>query len=154
MKPGTYTQLYIHLVFTPKYRERLLIKKIRPSIFKYMSGIITKMDQKSIIINGVEDHVHILYGLNPDISISDTVHDIKRNTSLFINKQKYYRKKFAWQEGYGAFSYGKSQLDDLYKYIENQELKHKRKSFKDEYIDILNKFEVDYDDRFLFNFFE
>jgi len=154
MKPGTYTQLYIQLVIAVNNRDALLLKEIRPRVFEYISGIITELKHKSIIVNGVSDHIHILLGLNGNVSISDTVHAIKRGSSLFINKEKLCKFKFSWQEGYGAFSYSKSHLERVYKYIKNQEMHHSKKSFKKEYIDFLKKFEVEYDERFLFRFIE
>ena len=153
MKPGTFTQLYTHLVFAVKYRERLLHKEIRPEVFSYMSGIIINRKHKSIIINGDSDHVHLLIGLNPNDKISDLVACIKRETSEFINQKNWFRGKFHWQEGYGAFSYGKSQLEKVYRYIANQETHHQERTFRDEYLELLEKFEVRYDERFLFNFF-
>ncbi|MGQ9644419.1 MAG: IS200/IS605 family transposase [Ignavibacterium sp.] len=154
MKPGTFTQLYIHLVFVPKYRERLLTKEIRPEVFSYISGIITNRKHKSIIINGMSDHAHILLGLNPDDKISDLVACIKRESSSFINQKDWFRGKFHWQDGYGAFSYGQSQLDKIYKYILNQELHHKKRSFREEYLELLKKFEIEFDEKYLFEFFE
>ncbi|MDA3910264.1 MAG: IS200/IS605 family transposase [Bacteroidales bacterium] len=155
MKPGTFTQLYIHIVFAVKYRECLLQKSQREELFKYTSGIIEKKQCKSIIVNGYTDHIHILTGLNPNVSISDLVRDIKRSTSLFINNEKnWYRGKFHWQDGYGAFSYAKSQLENVYNYILNQEEHHSKKSFKNEYLEILKKYDVEYDTRFLFDFFD
>ncbi len=154
MKPGTFTQLYIQMVFAVQNRDAVLHKNIRKRVFEYMSGIITEMKHKSIIVNGVSNHVHILVGLNPSISISDTVHDIKRSSSLFINKERLCTGKFAWQEGYGAFSYGRSQLDDLYKYLQNQEEHHGKCTFEEEYIQFLEKFNIDYDKRFLFDFLD
>lgn len=108
MKPGSYTQLYIQLVIAPKFRDPLLKKQYRETIFKYMSGHLTNKGHKSIIINGVSDHLHILIGLNPTISISDLVRDLKRSASLFINEQKWFSRAFQWQSGYGAFSYSRS----------------------------------------------
>jgi REP element-mobilizing transposase RayT len=154
MKPGIFTQMYVHLVFAVKYRDCALHKSIRNRIFEYMSGILSQQKHKSIIINGVSDHVHLLFGLNPSISVSDIVHDLKRNSSLFINNEKLCLGIFAWQEGYAGFTYSRSQLDDIYKYIENQEMHHKKKTFKEEYIEFLEKFEIEYDQRFLFEFFE
>jgi len=154
MKPKTYTQLYIQLVFAVKNRQAMLNKEIRPQIFKYISGIISNFGHKSIIVNGVSNHIHILIGLNPNKTISETVHEIKRSSSIYINKNKILKYKFAWQEGYGAFSYSKSQLDNIYNYILNQESHHKKTSFRDEYIQFLKKFEIDYDDKYLFDFFE
>ncbi len=154
MKPGTFTQLYIHLIFAVQYRQYLLHETIKSKVCEYMSGIITNMGHKSIAINGMPDHVHILFGLKPDISISDTVHGVKRNTSLFINQQQWFRGNFAWQTGYGAFSYSRSQLDDVYQYILNQEEHHKKRTFKEEYIDFLKKFEIEFEPRFLFDFWD
>jgi putative transposase len=154
MKPGTFTQLFIQLVFAVKHRDAVLDKQIRPRIFEYISGIITGMNHKSIIVNGVSNHIHIFVGWNPTKTISETVHDIKRNSSLFINNEKLTHGKFAWQEGYGAFSYGKSQLEDVYNYILNQEAHHKKVTFRYEYIEFLEKFEIEYDIRFLFDFLD
>ena len=154
MKPGVYTQLYVQLVFAVKNRDAVLDKNIRSRVFEYMSGIINEMKHKSIIVNGVSNHVHIFIGLNPAISVSDTVHDIKRSSSLFINREKLCRGKFAWQEGYGGFTYGKSQVEQVYNYILNQEVHHKKVTFREEYIQFLKKFEAEYDDRFLFDFMD
>jgi len=154
MKPGTYTQCYIQLVFAVKNREALLDKEIRQRVFEYISGTIRNMGHKSIHVNGVADHIHILIGLNTAISISDTVHDIKRNSSLFINKEGMCKGKFAWQEGYGCFSYSRSQIGNVYKYIDNQENHHNRSSFRTEYIKSLKNREIEFDERFLFNFFD
>jgi putative transposase len=155
MKPGTFTQLYIHLVFAVKHRECLLNKQQREELFKYTSGIIENKKCKSIIVNGYSDHIHLFTGLNPAISISDLVHDIKRSTSLFINQEKHwFRGNFAWQDGYGAFSYGRSQVQDLYQYILNQEAHHGKKPFRVEYLEMLKKFEVEYETPYLFEFFD
>ncbi len=108
MKPGVFTQLYIQLVFAAKYRDRLLREEIRPEVFSYISGIITNRKHKSIIINGMSDHIHILIGLNPADTISDLVGTIKKSSSTFINEKEWFRGKFHWQDGYGAFSYGRS----------------------------------------------
>ena len=153
MKPGVYTQLYVQLVFAVKHRDRMLNDSIRKELFSYMSGTLTNLKHKSIIINGISDHVHVFLGLNPSISISDTVWELKRSSSLFINNKKWFQSKFQWQEGYGSFSYSKSQIDNVYKYIENQEQHHKRVTFKEEYIDFLEKFEIEYDSKYLFDFF-
>ncbi len=154
MKPGVFTQLYIHLVFSPKYRERVLVKEIRSELFSYISGIISNRKHKSLIINGVSDHIHILFGANPDDKISDLVACIKRESSGFINGNNWFAGKFHWQDGYGAFSYGRSQLDMIYNYIVNQENHHRRKTFRDEYLSLLKKFDINYDERFLFEFFD
>ena len=114
MKPGSYTQMYIQLVFAVKNRDADLHSSIRFRVFEYMSGILTEMNHKAIIVNGVSNHVHVLFGLNPTKSISETVHSLKRNTSLFINKEKLCKGTFAWQEGYGAFTYSRSQLESVF----------------------------------------
>jgi REP element-mobilizing transposase RayT len=152
MKPGTFTQMYVQLVFAVKNRDAELKKYFRGRVFEYMSGIITNLKHKSIIINGTSNHVHILLGLNPSVSISDTVHDIKRSSSLLINNEKLCSCRFSWQEGYGGFTYSRSQIADVYYYIENQESHHKRRTFREEYIDILTKNEIEFDQQFLFDF--
>jgi len=154
MKPGTFTQMYVQIVFAVRDRENLLTKTIRPRVFEYISGIITKLHHKSIIVNGYSDHVHIFLGLNPAVSVSDTVHDIKRGSSLFINENKLVPGRFSWQEGYGGFTYSKSQIGDVYRYIENQEEHHSGRSFREEYISFLEKNEIKYETRYLFEFFD
>jgi len=154
MKPGTYTQNYIQIIFAVKNREASLSAEIRPKVFSYMSGIITSLKHKSIIVNGVSDHVHIFLGLNPSVSISDTVHDIKRSTSIFINNEKLCKRNFYWQEGYGSFTYSRSQIDRVYNYIKFQEKHHSKYSFKLEYINFLKKFGIEYDEKYLFEFWD
>ncbi len=154
MKPGAFTQIYIQLVFAVRNRDAVLHRNVRSRIFQYMSGIVTDLGHKSIIVNGVADHVHLFIGWNSSKSISDTVHDIKRGSSLFINNEKLCRGKFSWQEGYGGFSYGKSKIEEVYNYILNQEQHHKKVTFRDEYIQFLKKFEIEYDERFLFDFLD
>ena len=154
MKPGVFTQLYVQIVFAPKYRERYLRKEIREEIFSYMSGIITNRKHKSIIINGVEDHVHIMVGANPNDKISDLAATLKRDSSKFINDRGMCAGKFHWQDGYGAFSYSRSHLDKVYKYIANQEKHHEVKSFRDEYVSLLKKFSIDFEEKYLFEFFD
>jgi putative transposase len=153
MKPGTFTQLHVQLVFAVKSRENILTAEIRPRIFEYVSGIVSSMKHKSIIVNGFNDHIHVFLGLNPNVSISDTVHDIKRSSSIFINEILLLKNHFNWQEGYGAFSYSRSQVKTIYQYILNQEIHHSEKSFKEEYLNLLDENEIEYDSRFLFEFF-
>ena len=130
--PGTFSQIYIQYVFAVKGRENLLQKPWRDEVFKYISGIIKSKDQKPIIVNGVSNHVHVLVGMKPSMTISDLVRDIKNNSTNFINDQKFLKTKFSWQEGYGAFSYAHSQLDNVYRYIANQEEHHRKKTFQEE----------------------
>ncbi len=148
---GTFSQIYIQCVFAVKGRENLLQKPWRDEVFKYMTGIVEGKNQKSIIINGVSDHVHIFVGLKPSMCISALMRDIKNTSSRFINEQKYPKGKFSWQEGYGAFSYSHSQIDQVYQYIFNQEQHHQKKTFREEYIDFLQKFEVEHDEKYLFD---
>ncbi|MBW6460822.1 MAG: IS200/IS605 family transposase [Bacteroidales bacterium] len=154
MKPGSYTQMYVQLVFAVRKREAALTKEIRARVFEYIGGIVTTLNHKSIIVNGVSDHVHILFGLNPKVTISDTVHDIKRGSSLFINAENLCRNRFSWQEGYGGFTYSRSQIARVYHYIQNQERHHEKSTFRDEYVAFLKKNCVDYDSRFLFEFWD
>ena len=154
MKPGVFTQMYIQLVFSPKYRDRLLKKEIRGEVFSYISGIITNRKHKSIIINGMRDHMHILIGVNPNDKISDLAGCIKRDSSSFINSNNWFRGKFHWQDGYGAFSYGRSQLDKIYNYITNQEIHHRRRTFREEYLELLKRFEIEHNEKYLFEFFD
>ncbi|MFW5663857.1 MAG: IS200/IS605 family transposase [bacterium] len=151
---GTFSQIYIQYVFAVKGRENLLQKPWREDVFKYMSGIIKGKNQKPIIVNGVADHVHVFVGLKPSMNISDLVRDIKNNSTNFINQNKFLRGKFSWQEGYGAFSYSHSQLNEVYQYILRQEEHHRKITFKEEYIYFLNKFEIEYDERYLFDFID
>ncbi len=154
MKAGVFTQMYVQLIFAVNYRERLLRKEFREDIFRYISGIITNRKHKSIIVNGPLDHVHILLGLNPNDKISDLVGCIKKDSSVFINDNNWFRGIFHWQDGYGAFTYSRSQLDKVYKYIENQENHHRRRTFREEYTELLEKFGIQFDKRYLFDFFE
>ncbi len=154
MKPGVFTQLHIQLVFAVKHRDSLLNDNIRKEVFSYMSGIVTNLKHKSIIINGVSDHVHVFLGLNPSVSISDTIWELKRSSSLFINNKKWFNSKFNWQDGYGAFSYSKSQIENVYNYILTQEEHHRKTTFREEYVDFLKKFEIEYNEKYLFDFFD
>lgn len=149
---GTYSQIYIQYVFAVKARQNLLQKPWREEVFKYIAGIIKEKNQKPIIIDGTCDHVHVFVGLKPSMNISDLVRDIKNNSSNFINKNNWVKGKFSWQEGYGAFSYSHSSIENVYKYIENQEEHHKNKSFKEEYYEFLKQFDIDYNEQYLFDF--
>jgi putative transposase len=154
MKPGTFTQLYVQLVFSPMHREALFTKNLRPRIFQYLSGIVTNLGHKSIIVNGTSDHVHIFFGMNPNISISETAKEIKRASSVFINEHRLFPGRFQWQNGYGGFSYSHSQIQDIYNYILNQEIHHHKKTFKEEYLEFLQKNEIEFNNQYLFDFFE
>lgn len=151
---GTFSQLYIQTVFAVKGRENLIDKKWRDELCKYISGIITGKGQKSIIVNGVADHIHCFIGLKPSMSISDLMRDVKNNSSKFINEKGFIKGKFSWQEGYGAFSYSHSQIEQVYNYILNQEMHHQKKTFKDEYLEFLSRYEIDYKTDYLFDWLD
>ena len=147
---NTYSQITLHIVFAVKGRENLLRKNYRVELYKYITGIVKNKGQKLLSINGMSDHVHILCSIEPKVSISDLVRDIKNNSSKFINEKQWMPGKFMWQEGFGVFSYSRSQRTNVISYIENQELHHKKKTFREEYLDMLSKFEVDYDAKYIF----
>lgn len=154
LTPGTFSQVYIQVVFAVKGRENLILNGWKDELHKYISGIVTGKEQKSIIINGMPDHIHAFIGLKPSMAISDLVRDIKNNSSNFINEKKFVKGKFSWQEGYGAFSYSQSQVKTVFNYIAMQEEHHKVKTFKEEYLEMLNKFEVEYNEKYLFNWID
>ena len=131
---NTFSQIYIQTVFAVNGRLSLIRPEFKEELYKYMAGIVRNNGQKLISINGMSDHVHILIGLKPAMALADLVRDIKADSSNFINKRKWVRGRFSWQEGYGAFSYGHSQLDTIIRYIQNQEQHHRGRSFKDEYL--------------------
>ncbi len=151
---GTYSQIYIQVVFAVKGREALLQNPWRNEVFKYMCGIIKGKSQKPIIVNGVTNHVHLFVGLKPSIALSDLVRDVKNNTTNFINEQQFVRGNFSWQAGFGAFSYAHSQIEKVFQYIANQEEHHRKKTFKEEYLELLRKFEIEYDGKYLFDWNE
>lgn len=151
---NTYTQIYIQIVFAVKGRQNLISKEHREELHKFITGIVSNRSQKLFAIFAMPDHVHILVSIHPNISISDLVRDIKAGSSKFINDSKWINGKFNWQEGYGAFSYSKSGVDNVVKYILNQEEHHKNKTFKDEYLDFLQKFEIQYDEKYVFDWIE
>ncbi len=151
---NTYTQIYIQIVFTVKGRQNLISRKNREELHKYITGIIGIRNQKLLAIFAMPDHIHLLVGLKPNISISDLVRDIKAGSSKFISDNNWVNGKFSWQEGFGAFSYSKSQIDTVVKYIMTQEEHHKTKTFKEEYLDFLKRFDIDYNEKYLFDWID
>lgn len=147
---NTYSQLYIQIVFAVKGRQNLISSRWKNELYKYITGIVTNENQKLIVINGMPDHIHILIGLKPNKALSDLVRDIKANSSRFINEKRWINGKFEWQSGFGAFTYGHSQLTNVINYIQNQEEHHKTKTFREEYIGFLKAFEIDYKDEYVF----
>ena len=152
--PGTFSQIYIQIVFAVKGRENLIMDSWKTELHKCIAGTIKGKEQKSIIVNGMPDHIHAFVGLKPVMAIADLVRDIKNNASNSVNEHKFVKGKFSWQEGYGAFSYSHSHIGKAYDYILNQEKHHKKKTFKQEYIDFLKKFEVKYDEKYLFEWYD
>jgi REP element-mobilizing transposase RayT len=150
--PNTYSQLYIQIVFAVKGRQAFIKESFREEVQKYISGIIAVKKQKLYAIYCMPDHTHILVSMKPDIAVSDLVRDIKSNSSSFV-KVKGFVKDFSWQAGFGAFSYSKSQSKNVVNYILNQPQHHKKKTFKEEYIEFLEKFEIDYNEKYLFEFY-
>jgi putative transposase len=151
---GTFSQVYIQIVFAVKGRENLISKSWRDDLHKYIAGIIKGKEQKPIIVNGMPDHIHAFVGLRPSMPISDLVRDIKNNSSNFINEHKFVKGKFSWQEGYGAFSYSHSHIGRVYDYILNQEEHHMKKTFKEEYSELLKKFEIEHNEKYLFEWLD
>ena len=151
---NTYTQIYIQTVFAVEGRQSLIAPEHKIEIYKYMTTVIQDQKNKVMAINGMPDHVHMLFGLNPDIALSDLVRDVKSASSRLINDNRWVTGHFNWQRGYGAFSYSKSQVSRVAKYIEDQERHHAKRSFRDEYESLLQKFAVEYDPRYLFTYID
>jgi REP-associated tyrosine transposase len=151
---NTFSQIYIQTVFAVSERQSLIKPDFKEELYKYITGIIRNQGQKLIAINGMPDHLHILIGLRPAMALADLVQEIKADSTNFINKQRLVHGRFSWQEGYGAFSYGHSQLDTIIQYIQNQERHHARHSFKDEYMTLLRKFDIAFDDKYVFKFID
>lgn len=152
--PGTFSQLYIQVVFAVKGRENLIQNEWKDELYKYMAGLIKGKEQKTIIVNGMPDHIHAFIGLRPAMAISDLVRDIKNNSSNFINDKKFVKGKFQWQEGYGAFSYSHSHIENVYNYILNQQKHHQKITFHEEYVDFLKKFNIEHDEKYLFEWID
>jgi REP element-mobilizing transposase RayT len=152
--PNTYTQLYVHLVFAVKKRQALIKPEHREEIERYMCGILQNKKHKLIAIYLMPDHAHILIGANPALALSETVQVLKSETSKFINDKQFTSFQFRWQEGFGAFSHSRSDLDRVVNYILNQQEHHSNKTFKAEYVSILQRYEIAFQDEYLFHFFD
>jgi putative transposase len=151
---NTYSQIYVQLVFAVSGRQSLIGREWKDELYKYITGIVRNKGQKLLAINGVADHIHILLNIQPNIAFSELVRDIKANSSRWVNEKRLVRGKFQWQEGFGAFSYSLSQLGEVIRYIENQEAHHAVNTFKDEYLKYLDRFEVDFDPKYVFDWIE
>ncbi len=151
---NTYSQISMHIIFAVKYRQALILPEFRDRLFKYIYGIIEGKNQKSLAVNGTSDHIHIFTGMEPTMYIPDFVRDIKSDSSLFVNSLNLSPKPFHWQTGYGIFSHSKSSRKSVINYILNQEQHHQKTSFRNEYTGMLNKMDVKYNEKYLFDFFE
>jgi REP element-mobilizing transposase RayT len=147
---NTYTQIYIQIVFAVEGRQSLIAPERNDELQKYITGIVSGQRHKLIAVNNMPDHLHLLIGLRPDAALSELVRDIKASSSRFINEKRWVMGRFSWQEGFGAFSYSRSQLSAVIRYIENQQKHHARKSFLHEYTGLLEEFGVEYDRRYIF----
>ncbi len=147
----TYSQIYVHLVFSVKGRQSLIQDAWKERMYKYICGIAIGKGQKVYAIGGVADHIHILVSVKPNISISELVRDLKSSSSKWLNEQGFLMGKFEWQNGFGAFTCGHSQLTSVIAYVNNQEMHHKKETFKEEYLKLLHDFEIEYKEQFLFD---
>lgn len=147
---NTYTQIHIQAVFSVQNRKSIINNQWKHELYKYMTGIIQNYDHKVLAINGMPDHVHIFFGMRHTQSISDLMKFVKGDSSEWINKKNFIPNHFSWQEGYGAFSYRKSQVPQIINYIRNQEEHHRKKKFIEEYKELLKEFEVEYDEKYIF----
>ncbi|MFO7445087.1 MAG: IS200/IS605 family transposase [Ignavibacteriaceae bacterium] len=147
---NTYTQIYLQLVFSPQGHDNIIPRKHKEELHKYITGIIQKRNHKLLAINCMPDHAHIFTGYNPAQALPDLLRDIKAISSKFINDSHWMPGSFRWQDGYGAFSYSRSQIDAVIKYINKQEEHHKKTTFREEYLKMLQKFEIEYEDKYLF----
>ena len=152
--PGTYSQIYIQTIFAVKGRESLIAQDWEERLYKYITGIVQKKEQKMLAINGMPDHIHFFIGMRPSCCLSDLVREIKKSSNDFIKENKLSKFSFAWQVGYGAFSYSHSQLDNVIAYIRNQKEHHRKKTFKEEYTGFLKKFNVQFEEKYLFDWIE
>ncbi len=150
MGAGTFSQIYIQVVFAVKGRQSLIKPSWEEELYKYITGIVQNKGQKMLAINGVSDHIHLFIGMKPACRLSDLVREIKKSSNKFINEKKFTGFKFEWQEGYGAFSYSHSALDNVITYINNQKEHHRKKTFKEEYLEFLKKFNIEYKTEYLF----
>ncbi|MDP1623223.1 MAG: IS200/IS605 family transposase [Bacteroidales bacterium] len=147
---NTYTQIHIQVIFSVQSRECIIRKSWKDELYKYITGIIQNHNHKVLTINGMPDHLHVFFGMRPTQSLSGLMQDVKGDSSLWINRKGFVQGRFSWQEGYGAFSYSKSNVDHVIDYIKNQEHHHRKKTFLEEYRDFLKKFEIEYDERYIF----
>jgi len=147
---GTYSQIYIHIVIVVQFRKALISQSWEEDLYKYITGIVRNNGQKMLAINGVADHVHFLIGMKPSCCLSDLVREIKKASNKYIREKRFTRYPFSWQGGYAAFSYSTSSMHNVVNYINKQKEHHRKRSFREEYLCFLKRFEVDYKDKYLF----
>ena len=150
---NTFSQIYLQFVFAVQNRQCLIAKENKEELHKYITALVQNRNAKMLAVNCMPDHIHVFVGFKPTILISDFVKEIKVESNEFVNSKKWIKGKFNWQEGYGVFSYSHSQIDSVIKYILNQEIHHKQKTFEQEYLGLLKKFDIQFDDRYVFDFF-
>jgi len=151
---NTYTQINIHAVFSVKGRENIITRNFRDRLHEYIAGIINNKKNYSLAVNGYKDHVHAFFELKPSLALSDVIRDIKANSTNWINENQFVLGHFSWQEGYGAFSYSRSQRDKVIRYIMEQEKHHASKTFSEEYLELLRKFDIPFEDNYVFEFYD
>lgn len=151
---NTFSQIYLQFVFAVKYRQSLIPPQHKEELHKYFTGLVQNRKAKMLAVNCMPDHIHLFVGFKPVISIADFVKEIKVESNEFINSKKWTKEKFSWQEGYGVFSYSQSHSDAVVKYVLHQEEHHRKQTFKEEYKDFLEKFRIEYDEKYLFDFLE
>lgn len=151
---NTFSQIYLQFVFAIKGRQNLISKENKEEVHKYITALIQNRKAKLLAINCMPDHIHIFAGFKPNILISDFVKEIKVESNDFINSKNWIKGKFSWQEGYGVFSYSHSHIDAVIRYVLNQETHHQKKTFKQEYLELLKKFEIPFEEAYLFDFIE
>ncbi|MCH8486842.1 MAG: IS200/IS605 family transposase [Candidatus Cyclonatronum sp.] len=151
---NTFSKIYIKIIFAVMGRQSLIGQKWEEELFRYITGVVQNKGQKMLAINGMPDHIHFLIGMKPSCCLSDLVREVKKASNAFVNEKKFTAAKFEWQKAFGAFSYSHSALDDVIAYIHNQKEHHRRRTFREEYIGFLEKFEVDYRKEYLFEWIE
>ncbi len=152
--PNTFTQIYIHTIFAVQGRQSLIRPEWENKLYKYITGIVQNKEQKMLAVNGMPDHIHFVIGMKPTCCLSDLVREVKKSSNDYIKENKFTKFKFSWQEGFGAFSNGHSQLDRVIAYIKNQKIHHKKKTFKEEYLGLLQKYQIKFEDKYLFEWIE
>jgi len=151
---NTFSQIYLQFVFAVKYRQHLIPKERKEELHKYITGLVQNRNAKMLAVHCMPDHIHLFVGIKPTVSIPDFVKELKVESNEFINQKQWIKGKFAWQEGYGVFSYSHSHIGAVISYIQNQEVHHQKKRFKEEYQELLKKFEISFEERYLFDFHE